>query len=53
MYKRQAWQRLASGLSPAVLDEMTVEATLDDVTGLAEEILAGTTRGRVVIAVGP
>jgi len=51
--RRQAWQRLASGLSPAVLDEMTVEATLDDVTGLAEEILAGTTRGRVVIAVGP
>jgi hypothetical protein len=32
---------------------MTVEATLDDVPSLAEEILAGRTSGRVVIAVSP
>jgi hypothetical protein len=32
---------------------MAEEATLDDVPALAEEILAGRTRGRVVIAVRP
>jgi acrylyl-CoA reductase (NADPH) len=51
--RRQAWQRLATGLSGVALDQMTVEATLDDVPSLAEEILAGRTSGRVVIAVSP
>jgi len=51
--RREAWQRLATGLPPMLLDQMTVEATLDDVPSLAEEILAGRIRGRVVIAVGP
>lgn len=51
--RREAWQRLATGLPDATLDQMTVEATLDDVPTLAEEILAGRTRGRVVIAVSP
>ncbi len=46
-----AWGRLASDLDRDLLDEMTVEAPLEDVPGLAEEILAGRTRGRVVVAV--
>lgn len=51
--RRTAWERLANELSLEILDEMTVEAALEDVPALAEEILAGKTRGRVVIAVGP
>jgi acrylyl-CoA reductase (NADPH) len=51
--RRHAWHRLSTALPPGLLEEMTVEATLDDVPLLAEEILAGRTRGRVVIAVGP
>jgi len=51
--RRQAWQRLATDLAPGILEAMTAEASLDDVPSLAEEILAGRTRGRVVIAVNP
>ncbi|MGC9961346.1 MAG: MDR family oxidoreductase [Acidimicrobiales bacterium] len=46
-----AWRRLAHELPGDLLDEMAEEATLDDVPALAEEILAGRTRGRVVISV--
>jgi acrylyl-CoA reductase (NADPH) len=49
----EAWRRLTSDLPGALLEEMTVEAALEDVPRLAEEILAGRTRGRVVIAVSP
>ena len=49
--RREAWQRLATDLPAGILEEMTVEATLDDVLALAEEIVAARTRGRVVIAV--
>ncbi|MHB1509825.1 MAG: MDR family oxidoreductase [Acidimicrobiales bacterium] len=48
-----AWDRLASELSPDVLDEMADEVGLDDVPRLAEEILAGKVRGRAVVAVAP
>ncbi len=48
-----AWKRLASELDLARLDEMTIEAPLSEVPALAEEILAGRTRGRVVVAVNP
>jgi acrylyl-CoA reductase (NADPH) len=51
--RRVAWQRLATELSQELLAELTVDASLDDVPALAEEILAGRTRGRVVIAVRP
>ncbi len=51
--RREAWRRLSTELSIQRLDEMTVEASLDDVPRLAEQILAGQTRGRVVIAVNP
>lgn len=49
--RRRAWARLATELPSELLEEMTVEARLEDVPALAEEILAGRTRGRVVVAV--
>jgi len=49
--RRQAWERLAVDLSPAILEEMIVVEPLERVPVLAEEILSGHTRGRVVIAV--
>lgn len=50
--REQAWSRLGSDLAPSVIDEMETVATLDEVPQLAEEILAGRTRGRVVIDIG-
>mgnify|MGYP001137583739 CR=1 FL=1 len=44
-----AWQRLAEVLDLSALESMTSEATLADLPGLVEDILAGRTRGRVVI----
>lgn len=49
----EAWSRLSRDLPLEVLDEMTTEAVLEDVVDLAPEILAGRTRGRVVVAVSP
>lgn len=50
--RRRAWDRLASDLPTEQLDAMTTVAALADVPDLAGEILAGRTRGRVVIDVG-
>ena len=47
--REQAWGRLATDLDLAKLNSMTSRARLDDVPALAAEILAGKTRGRVVI----
>src|SRR6266851_3700074 len=48
--KRQAaWHRLASDLDLSKLDKMTTKIALDDVPAVAEQIVAGKTRGRVVI----
>lgn len=49
----EAWSRLSSELPDALLEEMTVVEPLGRVPELAEEILAGRTRGRVVIAIRP
>lgn len=46
-----AWDRLAELLSHDLLDEMASEVALEDVPRCAGEILAGRTRGRVVVAV--
>jgi acrylyl-CoA reductase (NADPH) len=46
-----AWSRLAADLPTELLDAMTTIAPLGDVPALAEQILAGRTRGRVVIDV--
>jgi len=48
----EAWSRLATQLDKAKLAAMTTHATLADVPRLAEEILAGRLRGRVVVEIG-
>jgi len=47
----EAWRRLARDLPVAQLDAMTVVEPLSKVPQLAEEILKGQVRGRVVIDV--
>jgi acrylyl-CoA reductase (NADPH) len=49
--RQRAWRRLAEELAPEIIAEMTVVEPLRRVPVLAEEILAGKTRGRVVIDV--
>jgi len=50
MAKRvRAWERLARDLDPALLDTMTDVQPMSGVIGLAGDIIAGKTRGRVVI----
>jgi acrylyl-CoA reductase (NADPH) len=49
--RTRAWARLAQDLDLDKLDAMTTPATLADVPGLAEAILAGKVRGRVVVDV--
>jgi acrylyl-CoA reductase (NADPH) len=45
----EAWQRLGRDLPTAVLDELTTVEPMTRVPELAEDIVAGRTRGRVVI----
>jgi len=47
--REEAWRHLAAELDLAALDRMTRHAPLTDVPQIAEEILAGKVRGRVVI----
>ena len=47
--REEAWGRLATDLDLAKLNNMASRARLEDVPSLAVEILAGKTRGRVVI----
>ena len=47
--REEAWARLATDLDIAKLNSMTSRARLEDVPSLATEILAGKTKGRVVI----
>ena len=51
--RRVAWNRLATEFPPDLIESMTVEHSLEDVPELAEQIVAGKTRGRVLIAVNP
>jgi acrylyl-CoA reductase (NADPH) len=44
------WARLGEVLDTAALEAMTSEVTLAELPALADEILAGRTRGRVVVA---
>jgi acrylyl-CoA reductase (NADPH) len=45
----EAWARLGTDLPTDLLDSMTTVRPMTDVPALAEQILAGQTRGRVVI----
>lgn len=49
--RQEAWARLAQDLDLEKLDAMTSTATLSDLPELGQKILAGQTRGRVVIDV--
>lgn len=51
--RKIAWKRLATDLPRDVIESMVTEHPLEDVPELAEQILAGKTRGRVVIAINP
>lgn len=50
--RAHVWQRLAEVLDPAALESMTSEVSLEELPALADEILAGRTRGRVVVRTG-
>lgn len=47
----RAWQTLAESLDPALLEQMTTEHPMSDLPELAAAIVAGQTRGRVVIRI--
>jgi acrylyl-CoA reductase (NADPH) len=47
--RERAWERLAADLPRALIEEMTSVEPLERIPALAEEILAGRTRGRVVV----
>ena len=49
--RERAWQRLASDLDPALLGSMTTVEPMSRLPELAPRIIAGQTRGRVVIDV--
>lgn len=49
--REEAWSRLARDLDWAKLDAMTTRTALKDVPALAEDVIAGKIRGRVVIDV--
>ncbi len=47
--RSEAWRRLATGLPVEQLDAMTTVEPFENLPQLAEDILAGRTRGRVVV----
>jgi acrylyl-CoA reductase (NADPH) len=49
--RQEAWSRLARDMDKAKLAAMTTKVPLDDVLKLGPDILAGKTRGRVVVEV--
>jgi len=49
--RRAAWERLAHDLDSEKLSEITHEIALDQVIGMAPQILAGAVRGRVVVKI--
>src|SRR5262249_43501030 len=51
--RQEAWARLARDLPLDLLERMIQSASLGDLPGLADEILAGKVRGRVVVEPGP
>ncbi len=49
--RTEAWERLATDLDTSLLDSMVTEVGLEDAPGVAEAIVAGQIRGRVVVDV--
>lgn len=51
-HRREAWQRLAADLPADLLESMTSRIRLEDVAATAAKMLAGDTRGRLVVEIG-
>jgi acrylyl-CoA reductase (NADPH) len=49
--RKEAWRRLAGLARPERLEEISEPATLDQIPALAEEILRGRVRGRIVVTI--
>lgn len=49
--RREAWRRLAEDLDPALLDAMTTRIALEEAPGVAERLIAGKVRGRVIVPI--
>lgn len=49
--RRAAWLRLARDLDMTLLEQMTTEITLEQVTEAAQSLVAGRMRGRVVVRI--
>jgi acrylyl-CoA reductase (NADPH) len=49
--RREAWQRLAHDLDPALLESMTEEVPLEAAVAKAGELMQGTVRGRIVVRI--
>ena len=47
--RERAWKRLSENININKLEEMTIDTSLDQVEGLANEILQGKVRGRVIV----
>lgn len=50
--RRQAWERLARDLDPALLEGIATEVGLDEVIPRADQLMQGKLRGRVVVKIG-
>ena len=50
--RRQAWERLARDLDPAMIDAIAVEVPLAQAIPRAHELMEGKLRGRVVVTIG-
>ena len=50
--RREAWQRLATELDPALLETMVTEIGLDGVVDAAHRLMDGQVRGRTVVRIG-
>ena len=49
--RETAWHRLGSDLPKQLLASMTSEATLEDLPKMAQQILDGQVKGRVVVKI--
>lgn len=47
----EAWRRLAHDLDPALLSSMTTRISLEEVVPVAEQLIAGAVRGRVIVPI--
>lgn len=49
--RREVWRRLATDLDLDLLDAMTTQVELDDVTRVGDDVLAGRVRGRTIVRI--